>query len=411
VNTISDDDKIQKMLSIIYQIPMGLVETDLSGNIEEMNAKSIQLLMPLFFSNQLPGTNIHQLLEILTPEMLTVVKSFTPQNGNIIKQLRQEFIFSGNEGSKSLNFVFSVNKLTENSLMYIFDDITELHQKEKLLYQATQDKAIEQNKFEIASGVLHDVGNAVVGFGSYITQIKRTMEQNDIATLENLKGFIEKNQAALNDALGEKKSKAISDLLGGVISNQKENLGYIKKSIADQINIIGHVQEILNIQRQYVKGRYTERATINIRSVINDAAAMLLGALEKNNIIYKFDSPAALPQIKGDRTKLMQVFLNLLKNASESILNKGGEIDSKEINVSVSADSDRITVRIQDTGSGFHEETGSNLFNRGYSTKTEGTGLGLANCRSIIESHHGEISIASDGIGNGALITIVFNLI
>ncbi len=389
---------------------MGLVETDLSGNIVEMNAKSIQLLMPLFFSNKLPGTNIHHLLEILAPDMLADVTSFTQQNGNIIKQVRQEFPVNGEPDSKRLNFVFSVNKLSENSLYYIFDDITELHQKEKLLNAATQDKAIEQNKFEIASGVLHDVGNAVVGFGSYITQIKRTLEQNDIATLENLKGFMEKNQAALNDALGEKKSKAVADLLGGVIANQKENLDYVKKSIADQMNIIGHVQEILNIQRQYVMGRHSERATINIRSVINDAVAMLLGALEKNQIEFNFDSPAVLPQIKGDRTKLMQVFLNLLKNASESILNRRDEIESKEIKVSVSADPDKITVRIQDNGSGFDAETGSNLFSRGYTTKAEGTGLGLTNCKSIIESHNGEITLVSDGLGKGALLTIVFNL-
>lgn len=398
------------MLSVIYQIPIGLVETDLSGNIVEMNAKSIQLLMPLFSRNKLPGTNIHHLLEILAPDMLSAVQSFTLQNGNIIKQLRQEFPHNADEEGDSLNFVFSVNKLSENSLYYIFDDISELHQQEKLLYQATQDRAIEQNKFEIASGVLHDVGNAVVGFGSYITQIKRTIEQNDIATLESLKGFMEKNQSALNDALGEKKSKALTDLLGGVITNQKENMDYVKKSIADQMNIISHVQEILNIQRQYVKGRHTERPSINIRSVINDAVSMLLGALEKNNIVFNFDSPAALPQLKGDRTKLMQVFLNLLKNASESILNCRDEIEAKEINVSLFADDEKITVKIQDNGSGFDVETGSNLFSRGYTTKNEGTGLGLANCKSIIESHNGQITLVSDGIGKGALLTIVFNL-
>lgn len=404
------EDQIQKMLSIIYQIPMGLVETDLSGNILEMNAKSVQLLMPLFFSYKLPGTNIHHLLEILVPDMLTVVNAFTPQNGIIIKQLRQEFPINAESEANRLNFVFSVNKLSEKSLFYIFDDITELHEKEKSLFSAIQGQAIEQNKFEIASGVLHDVGNAVVGFGSYITQINRTLEQNDIATLESLKGFMEKNQVALNTALGEKKSKAIADLLGGVIINQKENLEYIRKSIADQMNIISHVQEILNIQRQYVKGKRTERATINIRTVINDAVAMLLGALEKNNIQFKFDSPAVLPQIKGDRTKLMQVFLNLLKNASESILKKGNESESKEIHVTVSADPNKITVSIKDTGIGFDEETGSNLFSRGYTTKAQGTGLGLTNCKSIIESHNGEIAIGSDGIGKGALLTIVFNL-
>jgi signal transduction histidine kinase len=405
----------QKMLSIIYQIPIGLIEADMEGNITAMNAKSVQMLMPLFHIYKLQGNNINRLLEIIAPAVLSSVQQYSRPNGNVIKQLRQEVLLSGNSGAaNNLCFLFTVDKLNPDSLTYVFDDVTELYNKEKQLNQMIQDNAIEQlSKFEIASGLLHDIGNAVVSFGAYITKIKRSIEQkNDITTLESLKGFIEKNQEALFVAIGEKKSRAIADLLSGLIANQKNVFLEVKDSITDQMKVISHIQEILNIQRQYVKGHYKDRATINVRDLVNDAVSMLSASFEKKGIVFSLHAPSALLHIKGDRTKLMQVFLNLLKNASDSVTLMESEamLPLKEINVLVTKKPESVTVTIQDNGRGFDRETGEKLFTRGFTTKTEGTGLGLVNCKSIIESHSGQIWLTSEGPGKGATSTVIFNL-
>jgi signal transduction histidine kinase len=293
--------------------------------------------------------------------------------------------------------------------MYIFDDISELYNKEKQLSQIIQDKAIEQSKFEMASDVLHDIGNAVVGFGSYITKIKRTYEQNDIATLENLQAFIKKNQLPLSEALTEIKANAIVELLDGILSNQKLFISEMKHTVMEQMKIIGHVQEILNIQRQYVVGQNTERTLVDIRGIINDSVSMITGTFDKKNIQFNLDAPIMIPKIKGDRTRLMQVVLNLLKNAIDSF--SDSEKKNKAIEVKVIVEEKKIIIQIKDNGKGFEQATTDHLFQRGYTTKLEGSGLGLANCRNIIEAHNGEISLTSDGIDNGATSTIFFNLI
>lgn len=410
MNIISPEEQIQKMMSIIYQIPMGLIETDLQGEIKQMNAKSVQLLMPYFYKNQLNGTNLHQLLEKIAFELLIKVNGFEQPNGTIINQKRQEITFGNN--SKQLNkqhFIFTINKLDENTLLYIFDDISELYNKEKQLSQSIQDKVIEQSKFEMASGVLHDIGNAVVGFGSYITKLKRSFDQNDISTLENLKVFIEKNQETISSALGDKKANAIVELLEGVLTNQKSNISEIKQTITEQMRIIGHVQEILNIQRQYVVGQSTERTLINIRSIVNDSVSMLYGSFDKKGIQFSLNAPTLIPKFRGDRTRLMQVILNLLKNAIDAF--SDFEVADKSIVINITTDHNKITIQITDNGKGFDPENSIRLFQRGYTTKSEGTGLGLANCRNIIESHNGEITLTSDGINKGATSTVIFNLI
>jgi signal transduction histidine kinase len=402
-------DQVQKMMSIINQIPIGLIEADIEGNILQMNAKSVQLLMPLFFSNDLQGNNIHALLAITTPDLLAMIQQYDAPLGCITNQSRREVVSNNHQGTSVLrHFLFTVNKLDKESVMYIFDDITELYIKEKEVNQLLLEKAVEQSKFETASGVLHDIGNAVVGFTSYITKIRRGVEQNDIKTLENLKRFIEKNVSAFSDAIGEQKANAMLELLGGIIINQEEKLDDIKLSISEQMKVLSHIQEVLNIQRQYVKGQSSEREPVNIRSVLNDAISMFFGNLDKKDIAFNFDVTAAIPKINGDRTKLMQVFLNLLKNAVDAV----EAIDSteKRITVYIGTDDSVITVQIIDNGRGFDHETAANLFKRGYTTKSEGTGLGLVNCKSIIEAHNGEITLTSNGKGKGATATLLFRI-
>jgi len=80
----------------------------------------------------------------------------------------------------------------------------------------------------------------------------------------------------------------------------------------------------------------------------------------------------------------------------------------KNISISVIADTNDLILRIQDSGHGFDKATGTQLFARGFTTKASGSGLGLNNCRSIIENHGGAIDMTSEGYGKGALITIRF---
>ena len=388
---------------------MGLIETDLEGKVVQMNARSVQLLMPQFFSHGLIGNNLHTLLAKIAPSLLESVQQYEPVSGIIVNQQRQELALTDSNGQVvAKHFVFTVNKIDVSSLMYTFDDITELYEKEKQLNQILQDKAIEQSKFEIASGVLHDIGNAIVGFGAYTTRIKKIIEQNETATLEKLQLFFDKNRASLVTVFGEAKGNAVLDLLNGIIQNQQNTMQEGKNIISDQLKIISHVQEILNIQRQYVTGKSVERQAVNIRGLINDSVAMLLATMDKKGIVFELDAPLTVAKLKGDRTQLMQVLMNLLKNAIDAL--NESDTAHKSIKVKVVANETEIRILITDNGKGFDEEIGNNLFSRGYTTKLEGTGQGLVNARKTIEAHNGTINITSEGPGKGAVATVIFHL-
>ena len=398
----------QKLTMIMKHASIGLAELDSDGNINSLNLKGQSLLKPILIANNLPADNIFPVLDMIAPILGDKVRSFDGECGSIVTNEIQSFSLSFGEETVERHFTFTITKVFENCIIVDFDDVTESTLKEKAIMQLLADKAVAQGKYEIASNVLHDIGNAVVGFGSYLNRIKRSLEYNNGDNLQRLAMFFTAQQPVLTSVIGEVKAGAVVNMLTGITDAQKKNHDEIGKSVKEQFNIINHIQEILNIQRQYLNGHSTvEKRPTNLRAIINDCMSMLYASIEKRAIGISINIPEVLPEIKADRTKLMQVILNILKNSIEAI---DINAEEKHISIAVKAKEGAIAVQIKDTGHGFDEETGKKLFIRGFTTKASGTGLGLNNCKVIIESHQGTIRLSSDGFGKGTLTIIEFKI-
>lgn len=281
----------------------------------------------------------------------------------------------------------------------------------QLLLQQEQEleKAIAQGKFEIASEVLHDIGNALVGFGSYLTRINRIAESNNIESIRNLSSFLKTQQTAIGAAIGADKAAALVSITEGITKSQGDSQKEMSTAINELLNIVSHIQEILNIQRQSVRNHngIHERKPVNLGSIIDDCRSMLFASFDKKDVKFNVNVKPGHYVIKGDHTKLMQVMLNVIKNSLEAI---DMETDIKWISVSMESTDGHIVLKISDNGQGFDKKTSEHFFERGFTTKKKGTGLGLYNCRSIVESHAGTFDINSDGPGLGAVTTITFAL-
>jgi len=390
------------------QASMGLAEIDSSGQIIHLNSKGRTLLKPIWAASGLNGNNLYPILEQIAPAVSKKIKESPDEAGNILTNELHSFPFCSGKETVERHFNFMAIKMFTHNVVVGFEDIADKYTKDEVLQQAMIDKAVVQGKFEIASNVLHDIGNAVVGFSSYLTRIKRTLEQDNSENLRNLVLFFETHQAAIAGAVGEAKAEAIVKILSGIEQTQKSSFADIFKSIKEQQNIIVHIQEILNIQRQYINGnKVNERKPIHLGSIINDCMSMVYASFNKRNITASLDIPDELPMIKGDRTRLMQVVLNILKNSIEAIDLFAAD---KSISICIKNHPGLLVLEVKDSGKGFDEETGKKLFTRGFTTKTSGTGLGLNSCRAIIESYDGTIEIHSEGPGKGALTTIQFKI-
>lgn len=385
-------------------LPMGIADTDSRGKIIFINTQGEALIRSAPGSGHTPSANFHDYLLLVAPSLLTTIQAFSAATGRIVTEEIHGTAMPAGAEAREYYLSFTVDRLAHGGCRFLFADVTDRRHKDKLLQQMIADRTIMQGRFEITANVLHDIGNALVGFGSYLNRMKHTLEQENTANLLNLADYFNSQQAVLSPVLGEAKTSAVIKILSGIAQMQKTHRDDISESISEQQNIITHIQEILNIHRQYIHGQDSqEKRQVSVTAIIRDCLAMLQASFQKRSIALTVDVPEVLPVIRGDRTRLMQVILNILKNSIEAI---NVYSPFKSIDLRVQVEPGWMIIRIVDSGHGFAPQTGEQLFKRGFTTKSSGSGLGLSSCRAIVEAHEGEITIESEGEGKGATTTI-----
>jgi signal transduction histidine kinase len=398
----------QKLSNIVNNAPVGIAQIDNHGNLLELNLEGERLLFPLVQAYNLQDNNLFSRFEPVAPDACASIREAPGVPGIIFINAEYSFELPG-MSSEPGRYCYNItaSRLDPECIIVAFEDITAQHLKEQDILQALTDKAIALGKTAMAADILHDIGNAIVGMGAFLTRIRKALEQDKGGLLDNIGDFFSAQHAALETALGPQKAKATVDMLRSLAANRKEVHEDIRTAANGQLALINHIQEILAIQRQYVAGQETrERSPVNLRAVVTDCQSMLAATMDKRGIKLVTDLGAESPLINGDRTKLMQVIMNLLKNGIEAI---DIQCADKHIRTELRWKGSQLVLQIEDSGCGFDEATAGKLFDRGFTTKSSGTGLGLYNCREIVESHSGSMAITSQGPGKGAVITITFN--
>ncbi len=128
---------------------------------------------------------------------------------------------------------------------------------------------------------------------------------------------------------------------------------------------------------------------VDVSGLYVSVKELLKPALESGNIRLFIEVQAGL-RVKADVVQLEQVFINLVKNASEAIGSSGGEI-----HLNGREEKKKVIMTVKDNGPGISAEALENIFIPFFTTKDGGTGIGLSICRQIILAHHGDIRVSS----------------
>jgi PAS domain S-box-containing protein len=138
---------------------------------------------------------------------------------------------------------------------------------------------------------------------------------------------------------------------------------------------------------------------VDLNEVTQEVIALSLSDLQRNRVVLQSELAEDLPAITGDRIQLQQVILNLLRNASDAMV----DVHDRPRQLLVRTereDGDRVRVSVRDAGMGVDPHNVDKLLDAFYTTKTDGMGIGLSISRSIIERHHGRLwAEANDGHG------------
>jgi PAS domain S-box-containing protein len=156
---------------------------------------------------------------------------------------------------------------------------------------------------------------------------------------------------------------------------------------------------IIRRTRELYKKAVAEKTPLDINQVINDAITLVRHEAVGRQVSLRLELGSGLPAVRGDRVQLEQVIINLVMNGIEAM---AGLADAPRQLVVRSSriEADQIVVAVQDVGRGIDPKNMDRLFAPFFTTKPNGMGMGLSICRSIIESHGGQVR-ASRNVGPG----------
>jgi len=146
--------------------------------------------------------------------------------------------------------------------------------------------------------------------------------------------------------------------------------------------------EIIRRLRDFVARGESERRVENIAKLVEEASALALVGAKDQAIRVQFRFDPLVELTLADKIQIQQVLLNLMRNAVEAMQDSA----KRELLLAVApADNDMVRITVADTGSGISPDVASQLFQPFITTKQQGMGVGLSICRTIVESHGGQI--------------------
>jgi PAS domain S-box-containing protein len=159
------------------------------------------------------------------------------------------------------------------------------------------------------------------------------------------------------------------------------------RAAAGRIDRYGNrAAEIIDRIRSFYKKSPPQRESVNVNGIIEEILALLKYEADRYSVVMRAELAAELPEIMADRVQLQQVFMNLMLNGIEAMKDSGGELTVKS-----QQQSDQLHFSVSDIGVGLPNEKMDQIFSAFFTTKPQGSGMGLSISRSIVESHGGRL--------------------
>jgi signal transduction histidine kinase len=206
----------------------------------------------------------------------------------------------------------------------------------------------------------------------------------------------------------------INQPVAAIVTNANAGLRWLTKKAPDldearaaltSVVTDGHrTAELIGSIRAMFKKDVQEKAPVELNSLIRDVLGLVRGELQTEGIVVQTGLSTQLPLVYGDSGQLQQVILNLVRNAADAMNSMSGRPRVLRVDSAIH-DPDSVVVLIEDSGTGIDPKDIDRIFDSFFTTKSDGMGMGLSICRSIIEAHGGRLWAASR-VGHGAVFNI-----
>ena len=302
--------------------------------------------------------------------------------------------------------------------------VERVHPEDRLKWVSTIERAIVEKtdydqEFRIAlpNGIvkwIHTVGHPVlsvagdleqfVGSSTDITERKSAEQEReklrqleaDLAHIDRVSKLGEM-AASLAHEIKQPIAAAITSANSCIewLAHEPPNLDRARTAAARIDKYGNRAAEIIDRIRSLYKKSPPQRELVDVNETIHEMLTLLNGEATRYSVAMGMKLAAELPKITADRVQFQQVLMNLMLNAIEAMKDSGGELTVKS-----ELQGGQLHFSVSDTGVGLPTEGLDQMFSAFFTTKPQGSGMGLAISRSIVESHGGQLwATANDGRG------------
>jgi signal transduction histidine kinase/CheY-like chemotaxis protein len=271
--------------------------------------------------------------------------------------------------------------------------------------QSRELNAFSENELTVLQILTDQISVAIENARAYALSQEAVEEMREIDRVKSqfLANMSHELRTPLNSVIGF--SRVILKGIDGPINDvQEQDITAIYNSGMHLLNMINEILDLSKIEAGKMELQLEET---NLSDVINEAITTATGLIKDKPLELIQKTPADLPLVKVDETRIGQVVLNLISNAVK--FTDKGSITIEASLVTSTTNKHEIQVTVTDTGIGIAPEDQSRLFQRfsqvddSPTRKTGGTGLGLSICRSLVELHGGKIGLLSSQVGKGSV--------
>lgn len=286
----------------------------------------------------------------------------------------------------------------------------ELDQMVERLAEARKD-LLEQSYYagiaETASAVLHNIGNAVTPLYIKLSSAKEQLKNAPLEGMEKAIGEL------TDEATAQSRREPLSRYVGLAGKQLATQLREAQSTLQDVGAQMMHVQQILNDQQQLSRAKPVLEA-LEMQRIIDDAIKFLPDSARNSTSITVDEQIRGIGAVRAARVALQQVVSNLVLNAAEAIAARADSAEPGRIEVFADIETEDGEVvghfRFGDNGVGIDPDQIKSIFERGFSTKARGSGLGLHWSANTVAAMGGRVFAESAGLGRGATVHLVLPL-
>ncbi len=253
---------------------------------------------------------------------------------------------------------------------------------------------------EVATGVLHNVGNVLNSLNVSATMIATRLRQSKADSLVKIALMLREHSGDLAQFLTEDpKGRRLPELLEALARQAVEERTALLQEIESLQKNTDHIREIVVMQQDYatVVGVVDE---LNPVAMMEDALRMNAGSLVRHDVkvVHAY---APVPAILAEKGKVLQILVNLIRNA------KYAADDGKRLEKAITLRLEKgapgfVRLIVTDNGIGIPPENLTRIFQHGFTTRATGHGFGLHSSANAAKEMKGTLTVQSEGIGHGA---------